>query len=244
MPIILKFGSLKLLEGEGPVQRLLHLYTHTLRVWYRDFSTNSSSTACVIYEHTLLRARNCSSLIAHSCSVVMRCGLILSEEEMSEASGHVRNHKKNYCISKLNQAVTEACRPILISTPDSFHISRTFFSCGAWTRFRVMASPYGTSWSHSDTPHWLGLLWTSDQLDAEASTWQHTTHIRDTERERDIHAPTGFEPTIPASERPQTHALDRVATGIGWSYFTRLLNCINMDLLLETETVISIALFK
>ena len=26
---------------------------------------------------------------------------------------------------------------------------------------------------------------------------------------RNIHAPEGFEPTIPASERPQTHALDR-----------------------------------
>ena len=27
--------------------------------------------------------------------------------------------------------------------------------------------------------------------------------------------PAGFEPTIPASERPQTHTLDRAATGIG-----------------------------
>ena len=27
--------------------------------------------------------------------------------------------------------------------------------------------------------------------------------------------PAGFEPTIPASELPQTHALDRAATGIG-----------------------------
>ena len=26
---------------------------------------------------------------------------------------------------------------------------------------------------------------------------------------------TGFEPAIPASKRPQTHALDRAATGIG-----------------------------
>jgi hypothetical protein len=25
----------------------------------------------------------------------------------------------------------------------------------------------------------------------------------------------GFEPAIPASKRPQTHALDRAATGIG-----------------------------
>ena len=27
--------------------------------------------------------------------------------------------------------------------------------------------------------------------------------------------PAGFERTIPAKERPQTHALDRAATGIG-----------------------------
>ena len=27
--------------------------------------------------------------------------------------------------------------------------------------------------------------------------------------------PTGFEPTIPPGERPQTHALDRAATGTG-----------------------------
>ena len=27
--------------------------------------------------------------------------------------------------------------------------------------------------------------------------------------------PTEFEPAIPASERPQTHALDRAATGTG-----------------------------
>jgi len=27
--------------------------------------------------------------------------------------------------------------------------------------------------------------------------------------------PVGFEPTISAGERPQTHALDRAATGIG-----------------------------
>jgi hypothetical protein len=35
-------------------------------------------------------------------------------------------------------------------------------------------------------------------------------------QETDIHAPAVFEPTIPASERPQTHALDRTATGIGF----------------------------
>jgi hypothetical protein len=33
--------------------------------------------------------------------------------------------------------------------------------------------------SHSDTPHSVGLFWTSDQPDAETSTRQHTTFIRD-----------------------------------------------------------------
>ena len=32
--------------------------------------------------------------------------------------------------------------------------------------------------------------------------------------------PVGFEPTIAAGERPQTHVLDRVATGTG----TRIIN--------------------
>jgi len=33
--------------------------------------------------------------------------------------------------------------------------------------------------SHSYTPHSVGLLWASDQPDAETSTWQHTTLSRD-----------------------------------------------------------------
>jgi hypothetical protein len=33
--------------------------------------------------------------------------------------------------------------------------------------------------SHSDTSHSVGLLWTSDQPDAQTSTWQHTTLTRD-----------------------------------------------------------------
>jgi len=41
-------------------------------------------------------------------------------------------------------------------------------------------------WSHSNTPHSVGLLWTSDQHDAETSTWQHTTLTTDN------HAPGGI----------------------------------------------------
>jgi len=38
------------------------------------------------------------------------------------------------------------------------------------------------SWSHSHTPHSVGLLWTNDKLDAETSTWQHTTLTRNKHR--------------------------------------------------------------
>ena len=63
--------------------------------------------------------------------------------------------------------------------------------------------------SHSDTQHSVGLLWTSDQLDAEISTRQNPTLTTG----KTSMLPAGFEPTIPASERPQTHALDRAASG-------------------------------
>jgi len=43
---------------------------------------------------------------------------------------------------------------------------------------------------HTDTPHSVGLLWTSDQPDAENSTWQNThTHYS---QETDIHSPGGI----------------------------------------------------
>jgi hypothetical protein len=38
--------------------------------------------------------------------------------------------------------------------------------------------------------------------------------------------PVGFEPAIPASERPQTHVVDRAATGIGSLFeYTSLKYC-------------------
>jgi len=58
----------------------------------------------------------------------------------------------------------------------------------------------------------IGLLWMGDRSVAETST--HNTYRRQTSM-----PPAGFEHAIPASELPQTHALDRVATGIGLQAF-------------------------
>ena len=69
--------------------------------------------------------------------------------------------------------------------------------------------------SHSlDAPYSVGLLWTSDQPDAETSTWHHTTLTTD------IHAPGGIR-THNLSRRA---ALDRSATGTCF-YVIGLQNC-------------------
>ena len=66
------------------------------------------------------------------------------------------------------------------------------------------------SQSYSDTT--LGRIplheWSAQRTDLYLKT--HNTHKRQTSM-----PPAGFEPTIPASERPQTQVLDRAATGIG-----------------------------
>ena len=65
--------------------------------------------------------------------------------------------------------------------------------------------------SHSDTPHSVGLLWTCDQLEVQTCTRQHTTFIADSHsfpwRDSNPHSQQ--------ASGPQTHALDRAATGTG-----------------------------
>jgi len=65
--------------------------------------------------------------------------------------------------------------------------------------------------SHSDTPHSIKTPlgdWSAQSRDFYLTT--HTMHNRQTSM------PTaGFEPAIPANERPQTYASESVTTGIG-----------------------------
>jgi hypothetical protein len=68
---------------------------------------------------------------------------------------------------------------------------------------------------YSGTTHSAGLLWTSDQPDAETSTWLHTTITRDTPM-----PPAEFKHTSRASDQ-QTYALHRGTIAIGY-YFNAL----------------------
>ena len=56
----------------------------------------------------------------------------------------------------------------------------------------------------------MGLLWTSDQPYTET-----TQHSQQTDRQTSTLS-AGLEPAIPGSELPQTHALDRAATYVGY----------------------------
>ena len=61
-------------------------------------------------------------------------------------------------------------------------------------------------WSRPDTPHLVGLLWKSDQPDAETSTWQHTT-------------PQETGTYAPPPEIRTRNSSKRTATGLGtWRY--------------------------
>ena len=92
---------------------------------------------------------------------------------------------------------------------DNFYGATAPPSPPKWFRALIIIE---VSSSHSDTPHSVGLLWTSDKPDTGTSTYTtHNTYNRQTSM-----PPAGFEPIITASERPQTHAPDRAATGIGF----------------------------
>ena len=92
---------------------------------------------------------------------------------------------------------------------------------------------------HSDALQPVGILWTSGQPEAT-----HNTHKRQTSL-----PPAGFEPAILASEWPQTHALDRAATGIGQmlqysSKFFSNITCTPLKLFNGTTLCFLIQLFQ
>ena len=67
----------------------------------------------------------------------------------------------------------------LVSSMNYNHVAGFFFflwcNSPAWAR----AALFLRFLDHSDTPQWVGLLWTRDRPVADISTWQHITFTRD-----------------------------------------------------------------
>jgi len=76
--------------------------------------------------------------------------------------------------------------------------------------------------SHSDTPHSAGNLWTSEQPDADTSTWQHTTLTRDRYQcsRRDSN---------PQSQQASGRIHDKVTTSLWKSNYTYIIPFMNND---------------
>jgi len=90
------------------------------------------------------------------------------------------------------------------------HISQSYISSTA--RQSVAGQSFVVFLTHFFRHNTLG----THPLDKRSTWWRDiylTTH--NTHKRQISVSPAGFETEIPASERPQAHALDRAATGIG-----------------------------
>ena len=115
---------------------------------------------------------------------------------------------------------------ILSSNPfpglQDFPLNNTCFFFISWLDSRSGPRPPRRSFEITLRHTTLGRTpldeWSARHRDLYLTT--QNTHKRQTSM-----PPAGFEPAIPASERPQTHAVDRAATGIGlifslgWIYY-------------------------
>jgi hypothetical protein len=135
---------------------------------------------------------------------------------------------KASALSAMFMCITNSCKPS--SCNDNISWGTTNFNANLTVIYCTLLSPlllifffryHGTTAPRGSRPsHYRGLMTTLrhttvgrtplDEWSAHHPDLYLTTHNRKTAM-----PPVGFEPAIPASERPQTHALDRTATGIG-----------------------------
>jgi hypothetical protein len=93
-----------------------------------------------------------------------------------------------------------------------FYFNYLLLFFGATAPQRARASSFTGFLDHTERRTTVGRTpldeWSARRKNLYLKT--HKTHKRKTSMPS-----VGFEPAIPATERPQTHALDRAATGIG-----------------------------
>jgi hypothetical protein len=85
------------------------------------------------------------------------------------------------------------CRDVMTEFDSIYTINIIFFIMAQQPLVDQALLIIEASQSHSDTPHSVGLLWTSDQPDTETSTWQQAT---------DIYATWGIRTRNPQNKRP------------------------------------------
>jgi hypothetical protein len=116
-------------------------------------------------------------------------------------------------VTRLRMSSAISSFPHLSSWCGKWHLLFPWGNSPQWAR----ASWLSRLHDHTQTHHTLGSTpldkWSAQRRDLDLTT--HNTHKRQTSMPS-----VGFEPAIPESTRPQTHALDRADTGIG-SYLVK-----------------------
>ena len=88
------------------------------------------------------------------------------------------NFQYKYMIYPCNADCCTQLKRVNFNTVEIFYILPPHHGATATSGPGLLVTE--ASWSHSDTPHLVGLLWTSDRPpDAETSTWQHTSFTED-----------------------------------------------------------------
>jgi hypothetical protein len=136
---------------------------------------------------------------------VVPCGQMDGQTDMTKLIAAFRNFR-----TRLKTALPTECsptNPVANQFTEWYAIARLlhddFFYHGATAQVGQGLPIIKDSRSYSDTPHSVGLLWTRDHpRRGDNYLTTHNTHFRQIST-----PPAGFEPTIPASERPQTHVL-------------------------------------
>jgi hypothetical protein len=124
-------------------------------------------------------------------------------EECMEVNLHSPQHFKAYKTLLLHRI-----RICLWGISVFYGWANRIFSLGDSTRIHVIPFSQWVSQSHAlDTPHSAGPLWTSDQSDAETSTWQHRTITRDRHQcpERDLNPQSQQASGHKHTLRPRSH---------------------------------------
>ena len=98
---------------------------------------------------------------------------------LSVSEPSLLNFQYKYMICPSNADCCTQLKRVNLSTVEMFYIlpSPPHHDATATSGRGLLITE--ASWSHSDTPHLVGLLWTSDQPDTETSTWQHTSLTED-----------------------------------------------------------------
>jgi hypothetical protein len=133
---------------------------------------------------------------------------LLQENASLSLNYSPKRGKHRYCITKDD---VPFCKTEKDAQSD--WVPLIFFH-GARAPHWVWVSSLSILYDHTqvDTPHSVRLLWTSDQSNAETSSWQHKTYNRQT-----CMSLVEFKPTKSAGEQLQNYASDHAATGIGKS---------------------------